>query len=205
MSQKLIIAVLALGILVLGGFLVHSSGSAKLGSAGAVFDGLPRWFGNALYVGSTQQWSVDSSGSMTTTGTTTMQSSVTGTTLGGHFAVSATGTPITLYTNSGTPKVCAAKPSYLYTRATGFGPSLVFSVGTSTGAVPTANVMASTTIATTTNALVLAQPTLAGAFVLGTGDSLVAIVGDIANASASSTNYSHWGVDFGLWCNNVQI
>src|SRR3954470_12359550 len=195
MNQKLITGLLALGILVVGFLAGHVFSSGKvLGASGAVFDGLPHWFGNALYVGASQQLSVDSSGNVTTTGTSTIQSSVTGTTLGGHYVVSATGTPVTLFTNNGTPRICDTDTGYLYVKSTGFSPTLKFSVATSTGLVPGTNIVASSTAATTTNGF-FHPATGGGSFLLKTGDSFIAEAGDITNILASSTNYGNWSVD----------
>jgi hypothetical protein len=69
MTQKILNIAFGVGILVVGFLALVHLGGANLGAAGAVFDGLPHWFGNALYVGSSQQFSVDSSGNLSTTGT----------------------------------------------------------------------------------------------------------------------------------------
>lgn len=149
--------------------------------------------------------SIQVAGTSLLTGTTTLSSSVSGMVTGGHYTVTATGTPVTLYTNSGTPKICDTHTGYFYVKSTGFSPSLVFTVGTSSAAVPTTNLIASTTVATTTTSYY--HPSTNGnSFLLNTGDSIVAEAGNVTNDTlASSTYYGNWSVEFGLWCNNAQI
>ena len=142
-------------------------------------------------------------GASTLTGTTTITQSVDGLVVGGTFSTAATGTVRTLYTNSTGPKFCDSNTAFLYVKNNGsFSPSLVFSLGTSTTAVASTNLVASSTVATTTTALIV--PT-ASSFVLGEGDVLTAIIGDITNTSASSTYYGNWSAEAGVWCQDISI
>lgn len=140
----------------------------------------------------------------TFTGTTTIAQSVDGLIVGGTFSTAATGTARTVYTNSTGPKMCDASTAYLLVQNNGsFAPSLVFSVGTSTSAaVATTNIVASSTVATTTTTLI--SPT-ASLFRLAQGETLVAIMGDITNTEASSTYFSRWSAETGIWCQDLSI
>jgi len=138
-------------------------------------------------------------GASTLTGTTTITQSVDGLVVGGTFSTAATGTVRTLYTNSTGPKFCDSNTAFLYVKNNGsFSPSLVFSLGTSTTAVASTNLVAATTTTT------LIVPT-ASSFILGEGDVLTAIIGDITNTSASSTYYGNWSAEAGVWCQDISI
>lgn len=134
--------------------------------------------------------------------TTTVTTSPDGFTVGGTISTAATGTVRTLYTNSTGPKLCDASTSFLYVNNNGsFSPSLVFSVGTSTTAIASTNLVASSTVATTTDQVV--QPT--SAFVLAQGDLITAIMGDHNTTGASSTYFGNVAAEFSVWCQSVSI
>lgn len=64
-SQKVVSAVVGLWLVALTVFSFVGGSHAFGTIQGAVYDALPHWFGNALYVGTSQQTSVDSSGCVT--------------------------------------------------------------------------------------------------------------------------------------------
>lgn len=142
-------------------------------------------------------------GASTLTGTSTVTQSVDGLVVGGTFSTAATGTVRTLYTNSTGPKFCDSHTAFLYVKNNGsFAPSLVFSLGTSTSAVASTNLVASTTVATTTTTIIIP---IASSFILAAGDVLTAIIGDITNVEASSTYFSNWSAEAGVWCQDISI
>jgi len=143
------------------------------------------------------------SAASTFTGTTTVAQSVDGLVVGGTISTAATGTVVTVYTNSTGPKFCDADTSFLYVKNNGsFAPSLVFSLGTSTSAVASTNLVASSTVATTTTTLLVPS---GHQFILAQGDVLTAIFGDITNTTASSTYFSNWSAEAGVWCQDISI
>lgn len=137
--------------------------------------------------------------SVSVSGTTTVTRSFDGFMAGGGIAPAsvATNTVFTLYTHTGSPVVCDASQSILYADVTTFGTPLLVSVGTSTGGVATANLVASTTVGTTTDTLVGAAA--AGLFVMNAGDRINAILADNV-LNASSTHYSNWDIEFQTQC-----
>lgn len=148
--------------------------------------------------------SLTTSGSLTATGTTTLTQSVDGLMIGGTMSTAATGTARTLYTNTTGPKVCDSSTGFLYVKNNGsFAPSVKFSFATSTGSVPGTNLLASTTIATTTTAVVQAiDNTL---FVLPDGASIIGIMADYNTTGASSTYFGNLSAEFSVWCQDVSI
>jgi len=89
---------------------------------------------------------------LTITATSSVNQSVDGMVVGGTISTAATGTVVTVYTNSTGPKVCDASTGYLFVNNNGsFAPSLIWSLGTSTTAVASTNLIASSTVATTTD------------------------------------------------------
>lgn len=148
---------------------------------------------------------IDKNQNLTITGTTTLTQSVDGIVVGGTIPITATGTVITLYTNTTGPKYCDSDTSYLYVKNNGsFAPSLVFSVGTSTASGEASkNLIASSTVATTTTSLIAAITNRN--FVLADGEKVTAIFGDITNTSASSTYFSNWSAEVGVWCQDISI
>ena len=140
---------------------------------------------------------------LTITATTTLTESVDGLVVGGTISMAATGTARTVYSNTTGPKYCDADTAYLYVKNNGsFAPSLVFSMGTSTSAVATTNLIASTTVATSTTSLL--QP-IESKFILENGDELMVIFGDITNTMASSTYFGNWTAEAGVWCQDISI
>ncbi len=169
---------------------------------GGVYNQVTNYFAQGLSAGASNQFSVDAQGNLTTTATTTITQSVDGEVTGGTFSTAATGTARTVYTNTTGPKYCDGDTAVLYVKNSAFAPSVVFSIGTSTGTTPTTNLVASTTVATSTTALI--KPT-ASSFMLQQGDSIVAIMADILNANASSTYFRNNSAEFGIWCYDVSI
>lgn len=140
----------------------------------------------------------------TLTGTTTITQSVDGLVVGGTISTSATNTAVTVYTNSTGPKMCDSDTSYLHIKNNGsFAPSLVWSLGTSTSsAVPTTNLVSSSTVATTTTTTVQPAESL---FLLDSGETLVAIFNDYMTTGASSTYFTNWSAEAGVWCQDISI
>lgn len=137
-------------------------------------------------------------------GTTTISRSVDGLVVGGSIPVTATGTVRTVFTNTTGPKICDASTFYLYVKNNGsFSPALRYSLGTSTSAIASKNLVASSTVATSTSGyLASSADTL---FFLNQGDVMTAIIDDLGNTLASSTYFSNLAAEAGVWCNNVTI
>ena len=146
---------------------------------------------------------VTNTGTVTLTGTTTIASSPDGFVIGGTISTAATGTVRTVYTNTTGAKFCDSSTGFLYVKNNGsFAPSLVWSLGTSTSAVSSTNLVASSTVATTTSTTIVPN---ASSFILAQGDVLTAIFGDITNTIASSTYLGNWSAEAGVWCQNLAI
>lgn len=136
----------------------------------------------------------------TLTGTTTADVSYDGSTVSGTFTMSTTA-PQALYTNTHGPMACYQGLIDLASSTPGtykFSPSLKVSVGTSTSATGNSlSLLASTTVATgTPTTYNLAD----SRWVLGSGESVVGLVGDYMTSGASSTNYSNWKVRIAIPC-----
>lgn len=174
-------------------------GDAKLSGSDLTTIGNPTTFTDTV----TLSGPVAISGAVTSTGTTTVAQSVDGIVIGGTISTAATGTVRTVYTNTTGPKMCDASTAYLYVKNNGsFAPSLVFSVGTSTTASASTNLVASSTVATSTSSFI--NPA-ASTFLLGANDVLTAIIGDISNTEASSTYLGNWSAEVGIWCQDISI
>jgi hypothetical protein len=117
----------------------------------------------------------------------------------GSFTI-ATGTAKAVYTNqTGSTMMCDADSGYVIPVGTTFAPSIVFSLGTSTSATGyAANLLSSTTVATTTSPVV--SLTYALPFKLANGDSIVGAISDYSAAIASSTYFSNWTAEFAVHC-----
>ena len=182
--------------------IAQQVGSAMFGSTGTRFP-------NGLSTDTTSPSAGQIRGTLLTiTGTTTLTESVDGLVIGGTISTAATGTVRTLDTNTTGPKACDASRGHLVVRNKGlFSPSLQFSVGTSTSAIQSTNLIASTTIATSTpgTTFFYSIAPSASLFVYKQGDVLTAMMGDITNSLASSTNYSNLTVEFGMWCQDLSI
>jgi hypothetical protein len=77
-AQKTFAVLIAAGILIAGGLLLFGGSKPSYGVVNGVeLHPLAGWFNNGLYAGSSQQFSVDASGNLTTTGTLTTATSVT--------------------------------------------------------------------------------------------------------------------------------
>ncbi len=132
-------------------------------------------------------------------GTTTVASSPDGFVAWDDVTTVATGTAKAVFTNTGNPMMCGDESGAIFFDSTGFSPSLVVSMGTSSTATGySAGLLASTTVATTTDAVV--DLTYAAPFRLANGESIVLSLSDITNTAASSTFYSNWGIQFGVQC-----
>ena len=129
--------------------------------------------------------------------------------IGGTISTAATGTARTVNANTTGPKLCFAGSAALSLRNTGtFSPSLVFSVGTSTSAVATRNLIASSTVATSTPGTSTFNTVSAIAdseFIYANGDELMAIIGDITNTEASTTHMTNLTADFRILCSEIAI
>ena len=147
--------------------------------------------------GFTQSGSATLSGANTLSGTTTMAKSPDGFVAYMGFTV-ATGTAKAVYTNPSSDLVCS-RNGYFQGIGSTFAPSLVVAFGTSTSATGySTNLLASTTLATTTNQFF--QQTYASMFRLKSGESIVGALSDISNSEASSTYYSNWSMQYGVHC-----
>jgi len=141
-------------------------------------------------------------GASTLTGTTTIARSVDGLVVGGSISTAATGTAITVYTNTNR-KVCDASTGFVLARNNGsFSPSMRLSMGTSTASVTTTNLVASSTLATSTTKTIIPNDSL---FIFESGDKLMAILDDNGNTTASSTYFSNWSAEAGMWCQDISI
>ena len=138
------------------------------------------------------------------TGTTTVTESVDGMVAGGTMSTVATGTPRAIYTNTTGPKLCDASLGNLYMNNNGsFSPSVIFSIGTTTGAtISSTNLIASSTMATSTDSIF---QTSSGSFILDNGHAITGIMGDIVNTQASSTYFGNIAAEFGVWCQDLSI
>ena len=138
------------------------------------------------------------------TGTTTVTESVDGHVVGGTMSTAATGTVRVIYTNTTGPKICDASVGNLYANNNGsFSPSVVFSMGTTTGAtISSTNLIASSTMATSTDSIF---QTSSGSFILDNGHVITGIMGDIVNTQASSTYFGNITAEFGVWCQDLSI
>ena len=138
------------------------------------------------------------------TGTSTITESVEGLVIGNTISTVATGTVRTLYTNTTGPKLCDASTGYLLVQTNGsFAPSMVWSLGTSTAsALASKNLIASSTVATTTTTILSPNASL---FRLAQGETLTAIFGD-HGADASTTYLGNWtNAEAGIWCQDLSI
>lgn len=137
-------------------------------------------------------------GKSTLTGTTTITKSPDGFVAYMGFTV-ATGTAKASYSNPSNDMVCDGSSGYFQGIGTTFAPSLVVAFGTSTSATGySTNLLASTTLATTTNQFF--AETYTSPFRLKSGESIVGALSDITNTDASSTYYSNWSMEYGVHC-----
>ena len=135
---------------------------------------------------------------LTVIGTTTIAKSPDGFVAYMGFTM-ATGTAKAVYTNPSSDLVCDGRSGYFQGVGTTFAPSLVVAFGTSTSATGySTNLLASTTLATTTNQFF--AETFVTPFRLKSGESIVGALSDITNSEASSTNYSNWSMQYGVQC-----
>ena len=191
-------AFMALGTIGLVGF---NNQSNPLGFTGTRFPSGISADSTSPSAGEVRGTSLTITAASTFTGTTTITQSVDGLVVGGTISTAATGTARTVYTNTTGPKFCDASTSFLYVKNNGsYAPSLVWSLGTSTGATPTTNLVASSTVGTTTTTLI--TPTNSP-FILGEGDKINAIFS--SSLDASSTYLGNWSAEAGVWCQDINI
>lgn len=135
---------------------------------------------------------IDANGGFVGTGTTTISNSYDG--FQAYSAVTvATGTVTTL-SRTGSPIMCDGGNGALYFNSTAFSPSLKVSVGTTTEV----DLLATTTIATTTDTVVQLKNSK---YVVGSGGTIFNVyLADITNTEASSTYYGNWSVELSDNC-----
>lgn len=152
----------------------------------------------------TQSGAATLSSTLAVTGTTTITESVDGHVVGGTISTAATGTIRTVYTNSTGPKRCLNSTAFLYVKNNGsFAPLTRWSLGTSTSAIASSNLFASSTVATSTS--LLTYPSAVGSFILAQNDVLTAIFDDKQNAEASTTYFGNLSAEAGVWCQDISI
>ena len=152
---------------------------------------------------------LDFDGNTVDMATSTVVASSDGFTAGGGIAPAsvATGTAITLYTHTGGRAVCKGAVGAAYADSTGAGaPSLQFSVGTTSGStVNEASLIATSTLATTTDRTAVASSP--ADYILEAGDLIVAYFADgdssDGNTLASTTHFSDWDIEFQNWCYSI--
>ena len=169
-----------------------------------VYNQVVQYFNQGLKAGTSNQLVISNTGAITTsgnlavTGTTTITKSPDGFVAYMGFTM-ATGTAKAVYTNPSSDLVCDGRSAYFQGIGTTFAPSLVVAFGTSTSATGySTNLLASTTLATTTNQFF--AETFVTPFRLKSGESIVGALSDITNSEASSTNYSNWSMQYGVQC-----
>ncbi len=129
--------------------------------------------------------------------TTTVARSYDGFMAGGTVSSVATGSVKTLYTHSGGRAVCDASQSALYANSTAFSPNLTISVGTSTSAAYSSNLIASSSLATTTDSVSTGG---AHQWVMDAGDKITAFLADTTGPMSSSTYFANWTIEFKTHC-----
>ena len=134
-------------------------------------------------------------------GTTTLARSFDGFMAGGGIAPAsvATGTVHTLYTHTGGPAICDGSQGLAYADATGFTPPFTFSLGTSTSAAASGNLIASSTFATSTDTMVSLAASL---FRIDAGDEITMLLADglQENPQASTTHFASWDIEAQVHC-----
>mgnify|MGYP001558152134 CR=1 FL=1 len=143
-------------------------------------------------------------GASTQTGTSTVTQSVDGIVVGGTLTISTTTGRQTLYTNTTGPKLCDTDIGGLVVNRIGVNqaPAIIFSIATSTSsALPGTNLIASTTIATSTDTIVRVTDRN---FILANNDTLMGLIAD-TNANSSSTNFGSWNAEYSVWCTDLSI
>ena len=210
LGAALILSVVAIiGVATKSGKISESQIDAIVERSGTQLGAIGTRFVNGLSTDSTSP----SAGQVRTTSlTVTGASTLTGTTsptqlkfpVGGSYTLSATGTVITLYTNTTGPKLCDSHSAFwLFQNNGSFAPSLIGSVGSSTSAIASTNIIASSTVATTSTTIIPADA-LASNWRLAQGDVITAIIGQ-QNDAASSTYLGRWSGEFGINCQELAI
>ena len=189
----LLIAGVVIGLLLTA---VVNRGDGKL--AGGDYHQTTEYFYEGLKSGRNDEVFLSGDGSASL-GTTTIARSSDGFVLYGAFTVSTTTPTRVALTNTGAPLICDGESLNVYADATTFAPSFQFVMGTTTSATLYAdNLLASTTIATTTDSV---KSLVTGwNFFLQNNNSITLSVGDITNVQASSTFYGNWAGHLSVHC-----
>jgi len=147
--------------------------------------------------GSSGTLTISATGGLTVTATSTISKSYDGMILQANFTVS-TGTAKAIITNStGVDMMCSTGNVYFDATAA-FVPSLVVGVGVSSSGGYSVGLLASTTIATSTDTL---TSTAAAGFYLAKGSSITGSLSDYAGMTvSSSTYYSLWDAEMAFPC-----
>lgn len=182
-----------------------SSPSITAGGAGTADD---TYLTSDVHIGTaggkTGTFTVDSLATATFTGTTTITKSPDGFVLWDDFTVSTTSPANAALTNTGAPLICNGDSLAVYADSSGaalLAPSFKFVVGTTTSASLYAdNLMASTTVATSTDAVV---GTPSWNFLLGNQESITLSVGDFNSTNSSSTYYGNWAGQVSVHCRTI--
>jgi len=209
--------VVALGVAIFKGEEVRLSDSQLEKLAGKVAEltlGGGTRFPNGLSTDSTSPLAGQTrTTTLLSTGTSTMTESIDGMMIGGVIDFTATGTPVTVYTNTTGPKYCDASNGYFIERNRGvFVPGHEWGFGTSTASgASSINLVASSTVFATTTpgtAVDYVIQLVGSKFILADGEKLMANVdAKISNLRASSTSFttSSFQAEAQVWCIDLSI
>lgn len=198
-STKILWATLiVIGIIAVGGYFFPQVRAFGGGSIDTVL----RHFAGGLQAGRGDQFKIDNQGNIT--------QSYDGFVLWDDFVVGTT-SPVrgSVVNTTGSTLYCDGKSLGVVASSTAsFAPSFKYVVGTTTSNVastPTslgysANLISSTTVATTT--LHVVSLNSGWGFLLPVGQSITVSVGDNVN-NASSTFYGNWSAQFSVSCRNL--
>lgn len=195
-NTKLWVATIVIGIIAIVGLFIalnrSSSAPTPIVGSGGEIHTVTEQFAGGMTIGKLKQVVWDAFGKLST--------SPDGFTARGSFTTGTTTSVVRgVYTNAGSPLLCDGDSLVVYTDAqTAFAPSFKFAVGTSTTAGYSANLIASTTVATTTDTVTSIAS--GWSFLLPTGSSITVSVGDYSAAIASSTYYGGWANQFAVHC-----
>jgi len=136
--------------------------------------------------------------SMIVNGTTTIAKSYDGFVAAANFTVATSSVAASWRNTTGAPVMCSA--GMINADATTYAPSLYVVAGVTTDNTYSASILASTTLATTTDTLTNV-PATAATFIVAKNSYINATLGDyFIGASASSTNFGNWDIEFGFPC-----
>ena len=186
-NSALIVAALALALCVALGVAILNGGQEG-----------PQ--GQQGYSGITNYDSLTLGDDLVVNGTTTLSQSVDGIIVGGAFSLTATDTPLTVYTHTGSPAMCDSELAYIRIQSNGFAPAFAYSL--SKNVAGAADLIASTTVATTTSANTEYTEAL---FRYAPGDTIVFLFNDDDHTNASSTHRGNVSLETGMWCQTLSI